>query len=104
MAPDVDVTEALKPFGSSRMLPAAAYTSAQVFAWEQRELFAGSWTCLGRAAELFAGTTSQRGFTAGGVPGLVTRDGDALRAFPGTRPHRRGEPLRASRRNARRRP
>ncbi len=31
-----------------RMLPAAAYTSAEVLAWEKRHLFAGSWTCLGR--------------------------------------------------------
>jgi Rieske 2Fe-2S family protein len=31
-----------------RMLPAAAYSSPEVLAWEQRHLFAGSWTCLGR--------------------------------------------------------
>ena len=31
-----------------RMLPAEAYTSAEVLAWERRHLFAGSWTCLGR--------------------------------------------------------
>jgi Rieske 2Fe-2S family protein len=39
---------ALRPFGESTMLPASAYTSADVFAWEQRHLFAGSWSCLGR--------------------------------------------------------
>ena len=31
----------LQPFGQSRMLPAAAYTSPEVLAWEQRHLFAG---------------------------------------------------------------
>ena len=36
-----------------RMLPAAAYTSPEVLAWEQRHLFAGSWTCLGRVVDLF---------------------------------------------------
>jgi Rieske 2Fe-2S family protein len=34
------------------MLPAAAYTSEEVLAWEQRHLYAGSWTCLGRLEEL----------------------------------------------------
>ena len=33
--------------------PPTAYTSAEVLAWEQRHLFAGSWTCLGRLADLF---------------------------------------------------
>jgi glycine betaine catabolism A len=102
-APGVDVTEALKPFGESRMLPAAAYTSAQVFGWEQRELFAGSWTCLGRVVENFAGTTSQRGFTAGDVPVLVTRDGDGrLHAFADTCRHRGHELLGATGCSARR--
>jgi hypothetical protein len=43
---------AMQPFGRSRMLPAAAYTSPEVFAWERRHLFAGTWTCLGREQEL----------------------------------------------------
>ena len=29
------------------MLPAEAYTSQEVFAWEQRHFFAGTWVCLG---------------------------------------------------------
>src|SRR6059058_246939 len=102
-APDVDVTEALKPFGESRMLPSAAYTSAEVFAWEQRELFAGTWTCLGRVADLFSGTTSQRGCTAGDVPVLVTRDGDGqVHAFADTCRHRGHELLGADGCSARR--
>ena len=39
---------ALRPFGQGTMLPAVAYTSDDVFAWERRHLFAGSWTCVGR--------------------------------------------------------
>ncbi len=31
------------------MLPGDAYASARVFEWEQRHVFAGSWTCVGRA-------------------------------------------------------
>ena len=34
------------------MLPAEAYTSPEVLAWERRHLFAGSWTCLGRVDDL----------------------------------------------------
>ena len=34
------------------MLPAPAYTSDEVLAWERRHLFAGTWTCLGRLDEL----------------------------------------------------
>ena len=34
------------------MLPATAYTSEEVLAWERRHLFAGGWTCLGRLEEL----------------------------------------------------
>ena len=37
----------------TRMLPAAAYTSPEVLAWERRHLYAGSWTCLGRLGDLF---------------------------------------------------
>jgi len=39
----------------TRMLPAAAYTSPEVLAWELRHLFAGSWTRLGRLVGLFPG-------------------------------------------------
>jgi Rieske 2Fe-2S family protein len=47
-----DVERALAPFGESRMLPPASYTSPDVFRWELRHLFAASWTCVGRDREL----------------------------------------------------
>ena len=46
-----DVREGLVP---GRMLPALAYTSEEVLAWELRHLYAGTWTCLGRREELAA--------------------------------------------------
>ena len=48
------VAAALRPFGSSRALPGAAYTSAAVLDWERRHLFAGGWTC----SEHIFGTTT----------------------------------------------
>ena len=42
------------------MLPAAAYTSAEVLAWERRHLFAGTWTCLGRVDDLLADARRRR--------------------------------------------
>jgi Rieske 2Fe-2S family protein len=38
-----------RPFGASVGLPGEAYTSPEVFAWEQERFFAPSWVCLGRA-------------------------------------------------------
>ena len=43
---------ALLPFGKGTMLPAQAYTSPEVLAWERRHFFAGTWTCLGRREAL----------------------------------------------------
>ena len=42
------LARALRPFGTSTMLPAEAYTSPDVLAWERRNLVAGSWACVGR--------------------------------------------------------
>ena len=82
---------ALQPFGRSRMLPAAAYVSTEVFGWEQRHFFAAGWTCVGRRAELSDG---HRAISAGDVGVLLTRDGDgALRAFANVCRHRGHEPL-----------
>jgi glycine betaine catabolism A len=78
--------------GPTRMLPAAAYTSAEVHAWEQRHLFAGSWTCLGRLDDLFAHDVSQRAVRVGDVPVLLVRD-DGLRMFANTCRHRGHELL-----------
>jgi glycine betaine catabolism A len=75
-----------------RMLPAPAYTSPEVLAWEQRHLFAGSWTCLGRVAELLPADgdrpTTQRAVRVGDVSALLVRDADRLRMFANTCRHR----------------
>ncbi|MGZ4616347.1 MAG: aromatic ring-hydroxylating oxygenase subunit alpha [Actinomycetes bacterium] len=86
---------ALLPFGESTMLPADAYTSPEVFAWEQRHFLAGTWACVGRADALFeAGTTTQRALTVGGVPVLLVADASgASAAFANTCRHRGHELL-----------
>ena len=77
-----------------RMLPAEAYTSAEVLAWERRHLFAGSWTCLGRLEDLFGDeATNQRAVRIGEVGALVVRQGDALRMYANTCRHRGHELL-----------
>ncbi|MGH3498456.1 MAG: aromatic ring-hydroxylating oxygenase subunit alpha [Nocardioidaceae bacterium] len=86
----------LQPFGSSRMLPAAAYTSPEVLAWERRHLFAGTWTCLGRASDLRAAgdgePLTQRAVVVGDIGVLLTWT-DRLRAFANTCTHRGHELL-----------
>jgi phenylpropionate dioxygenase-like ring-hydroxylating dioxygenase large terminal subunit len=46
------IDRALAPFGESTTLPAPAFTSDEVFAWEQRRFFEGSWVCLGRSTDV----------------------------------------------------
>lgn len=80
------------------MMPAVAYTSPEVLAWELRHLFAGSWVCLGRLSDLFPdppgrGTTTQRAVAVGDVPCLVVRDGPELKMFANTCRHRGHELL-----------
>jgi len=62
------------PHARARTLPAAAYHSAEVFAWEQTVLFAGSWLCAGRSDELTAG--DRRALMAGDQPIILTRTAD----------------------------
>ncbi|MER0243056.1 aromatic ring-hydroxylating dioxygenase subunit alpha [Streptomyces sp. HSW2009] len=81
------------PFGESAMLPAAAYTAPEVFAWEQRHLFAGTWSCLGRVDDIFTDGTTQHARQVGTVPVLLTRDGDRIAAFANTCRHRGHELL-----------
>ena len=52
---------ALLPFGESTMLPAEAYTSPDVLAWERRHFFAASWVCLGRVEAVFVTVTGIKG-------------------------------------------
>ena len=79
--------------GEAVMLPAAAYTSPEVFAWELRHVFAGAWTCLGRADELAGGPTTHRALTVGDVAVLLTVDGGTVRAFANVCRHRGHELL-----------
>jgi Rieske 2Fe-2S family protein len=85
-----------------RMLPAAAYTSAEVLDWELRHLFAGSWTCLGRLGDLLptgtldderARPVTQRAVAVGDVGGLLVRDATGVRMFANTCRHRGHELL-----------
>jgi Rieske 2Fe-2S family protein len=95
---DTDAIElALRPFGTSRMLPAKAYTSDAVLAWEKRHLYAGSWTCLGRVDELVdqdgVGQVSQRAVAVGDVGVLLTFDAGGPKAFANVCRHRGHELL-----------
>ncbi|GAA5181900.1 aromatic ring-hydroxylating dioxygenase subunit alpha [Rugosimonospora acidiphila] len=69
------VAEALRPFGASRTLPAAAYTDPAVLDWERRQLFAGAWTCVGRVDDLFAGGRPGPGVLFGAESPLAAGDG-----------------------------
>lgn len=90
------VTHALRPFGESTMLPADAYTSADVLAWEQRHFFAGTWTCIGREQDLREGAVRQRALVVGDVPVLlIWTDEGAPSAFANTCRHRGHELLAA---------
>ena len=89
------VLHAATTHDGSRMLPAEAYTSADVWAWEQRHVFAGSWMCLGRQDELCPGEKGQQAVAAGDVSVLLTWTGDGLRAFANTCRHRGHELLAA---------
>lgn len=97
------MTEQLEQTGEQlvRMMPATAYTSEDVLAWERRHLYAGTWTCLGRVGDLFpdlpGGPTNQRAAVVGDISVLVVRDrageGDGLRMFANTCRHRGHELL-----------
>jgi len=92
-----DVSDLAPPEGRvlTQMLPAEAYTSEHVLAWERRHLFAGSWTTLGRHEDLFpAGSNlTQRAVMVGDIGCLLVRDKDQLRMFANTCRHRGHELL-----------
>jgi Rieske 2Fe-2S family protein len=46
------VARVLMPAGRSFTLPAEAYTSPDLFAWEQKAFFEDSWVCVGRVEDL----------------------------------------------------
>lgn len=90
--PEADVARSYAAFGSSRMLPAAAYLDPAVFAWEQANVFAG-WQCVGTATD-FGPVGSQRSVEtgAGGVL-LVRGEDEQIRAFANSCRHRAHELL-----------
>jgi Rieske 2Fe-2S family protein len=87
------VAAALQPFGSSRMLPRAAYVDPAVFGWEQRHFFGGGWLCAGRSEQI-ASPGDQRAEAVGEGSVLLSRGEDGvLRAFANTCRHRGHELL-----------
>src|SRR5271167_2069963 len=84
---------ALLPFGESRMLPPAAYTSAEVFDWERRHFFGGGWTCAAHGSRL-PGIGDQLAVETGNGGALLVRGEDGVvRAFANTCRHRGHELL-----------
>lgn len=80
----------LRPLETARTLPGVAYASAEVFAWERRHLWDGSWVCVARAADVPA-AGDQLAVPAGV---LLARDGDGtLRGFHNVCRHRGHELL-----------
>ncbi len=94
------LARSLRPFGKSTMLPAAAYTSEEVLAWERRNLFAGAWPCLGRIEDLTTAADgsalTQRAVPAGDISVLLTFADRGVRAFANTCRHRGHELLEGS--------
>jgi Rieske 2Fe-2S family protein len=88
-----DLLAALRAHGESVMLPAAAYTGADVYAWERRQVFAGGWTCLGRIDELAGAALTHRAIEVGDVGVLLTFTGETPRAFANVCRHRGHELL-----------
>src|ERR1700744_3403435 len=73
---------ALRPFGESRMLPPAAYTSAAVFDWERRHFFGGGWTCAAHGSRL-PSTGDQPAVETGNGGALLVRGGEGAGAALG---------------------
>jgi Rieske 2Fe-2S family protein len=87
------VEAALAPFGESVTLPAEAYTTDDVFAFEQERFFTHGWVCAGRVDGL-VGTNQARAIQLGNEPILLMRDGEGdLRGFYNTCRHRAHELL-----------
>jgi Rieske 2Fe-2S family protein len=81
------------PLGQSRTLPAEAYTSPELFAWEMDHFFEGSWVCAGRSSDL-AHAGDQTAMRAGADGVLLVRDqAGTLRGFHNVCRHRGHELL-----------
>ena len=90
---DGQLAAALRPFGESRMLPSAAYTSAEVFAWERAHFFGGGWTCAGHASRVPAPGDQLAVATGAGSAVIVRGEDGVVRAFANTCRHRGHELL-----------
>jgi Rieske 2Fe-2S family protein len=90
---DGALATALRPFGASRMLPPAAYTSAAVFGWEREHFFGGGWTCAGHASRLPAAGDQLAVPTGAGGVVIVRGEDGVVRAFANTCRHRGHELL-----------
>ena len=91
--PEDALRRVVAPFGSSRTLPGEAYSSAEVFAWEQKQLFEAGWVCLCREEEVCR-SGDHRAARLGRQGILLTRDdGGALHAFFNVCRHRGHELL-----------
>ena len=90
-----DVSDLAPPEGRElvQMLPAEAYTSEDVLAWELRHLYAGGWTCLGRVSDLLPEGLTQRAVRVGDISCLVVRDQETPRLLANTCRHRGHELL-----------
>ena len=87
------IEPSLADFRESYTLPGIAYTSDELFAWEMRHFFDGSWTCLGRAESL-AEHGTRTAVRAGHSSVLLSRDdAGVLRAFHNICRHRGHELL-----------
>jgi glycine betaine catabolism A len=83
----------LAPLGESRSLPAVAYTSQDVFAWELAHFFEGSWVCVGRSSDLAqSGDQAAVRLGQGGVL-LVRDDSGTMHGFHNVCRHRGHELL-----------
>jgi len=87
------VARSAAAFGKSCTLPGAAYTSAEVFAWEMDHFFERGWVCLGREEETSL-PGDYRALRLGREGILVSRDaGGRLHAFFNVCRHRGHELL-----------
>jgi glycine betaine catabolism A len=83
----------LAPFGQSFTLPAAAYTSPDVFDWEKTNFFERTWVCVGRSVDL-ATPGDRKAIRVGSEGVLLVRDlSGRLRGFFNVCRHRGHELL-----------
>jgi Rieske 2Fe-2S family protein len=83
----------LRPIGLARTLPARAYLSDAVLAWERRQFFDSTWVCAGRSSTM-AEPGDQRAVRLGTEGVLLVRgDHGALNAFSNVCRHRGHELL-----------